>query len=113
MTDFLVQTGATIVCPHGGQVAGIPSSNVLLDGQPVLTQTDTFIVAECSFTIPTPAGPVPHPCIQARWLVPSLRVRVNGQAVILRTSTGICQAADQAPQGPPSVIATQVQVGGE
>jgi PAAR motif len=101
-----VQTGSTIICPHGGPVSGIPSNmRVLLNGRPALTQTDTFIVVGCPIRH--------HPCVLARWITASLRIRISGRPVLLQTSTGICQAPDQAPQGPPNVIVTQMRASGE
>ena len=40
------------------------------------------------------------------------RLLVNGQPVIWNSSTGICQSAEQIPQGPPIVAATQIRVSG-
>jgi uncharacterized Zn-binding protein involved in type VI secretion len=106
----LVAVGASAMCPHGGQVS-IASSNtrVLLGGQPATTVADQFPIAGCPFTIPS--GP-PHPCVAVRWVVPATRVLINGQPAVLQTSAGLCQAADQVPQGPPTVIATQLRVTG-
>jgi len=39
-------------------------------------------------------------------------VRVGGQPVILQNSTGLCQSAEQIPQGPPNVVMTQMRVRG-
>jgi hypothetical protein len=44
--------------------------------------------------------------------VPATRILINGQPAILQASTGLCQSVEQIPQGPPTVIATQVRVGG-
>ena len=59
---------------------------------------------------PNELAEVPHPCVRVQWLVPALRVKVNLAPVILQTSVGLCLAADQAPQGPPMVSATQPRV---
>ena len=108
--SFLVQVGANIVCPHGGKVNIITSNTrVFISGQPVSTQNDLYQIAGCPFTIPS--GPY-HPCVQVKWLVPSNRILVNGQPAILQSSSGICQASDQAPQGAPIVVATQIRVKG-
>jgi hypothetical protein len=105
--SFLLHVGATAICPHGGQVSVIPSNTrVTVNGQPVATIGDQFMIAGCSFVV----GNVPQPCLQVQWLVPATRVTVNGQPVILQTSSGLCQGA--APQGPPNVIVTQVRVSG-
>jgi hypothetical protein len=106
MPGFLFHVGAAATCPHGGQVATIPSSGrVLVSGQPVATLADICLIAGCTF------APVkPQPCVKVQWLVPATRVFVNGQPVILQTSTGLCQSAEQIPQGPPIVVATQSRV---
>ncbi len=109
MPAFLFHVGATALCPHAGQVTTISSNaRVLVGGLPVATLGDQFLVAGCAFS--TPAGP--HPCVKVQWLTPALRVLVNGQPAILMTSTGLCQAPDQVPQGPPIVLTTQVRVTG-
>jgi uncharacterized Zn-binding protein involved in type VI secretion len=105
----LVHVGATILCAHAGP-ATIVSSNarVLVSGQPVATVADQTLVAGCPFNV---TG-APHPCVRVQWLTPALRVLVNGQPALLQTSTGLCLAADQAPQGPPVVAAAQPRVVG-
>jgi uncharacterized Zn-binding protein involved in type VI secretion len=102
----LLHVGASVFCAHGGP-ATIASSNarVLVSGLPVATLADQTLVAGCSFNV---GGP--HPCVRVQWLTPALRVLVNGQPALLQTSTGICLAADQAPQGPPLVAAAQPRV---
>jgi hypothetical protein len=105
---FLMHVGATAICPHGGQVTTISANaRVLVGGQPVATLGDTYLVAGCAFTVPPP-----RPCVTVQWLVPASRVLVNRHPAILQTSTGICQSADQVPQGPPTVVATQVRARG-
>lgn len=110
MPGFLLHVGATANCPHGGQVSIISTnSRVLVSGQPVATLSDTYLIAGCPFTLPSGK---PQPCVKVQWLVPASRVMVSGQPVILQTSTGICQSAEQIPQGAPIVIATQTRVSG-
>lgn len=110
MSGNVVHVGATIMCPHMGTVTAITSNaRVFVSGQPVVTVSDTFTVSGCTFLMTTPS---PQPCILARWLVPSARILVNGQSAILKTSSGICQSAAQAPQGPPNVLVTQPGVKG-
>ena len=109
MPGFLMQLGATCICPHGGQVTAITTNTrVLLGGQPALTMADTYTIAGCAFTV----GPKPQPCVLARWIVPAVRVRINGQQAILQSSVGLCQSAEQIPAGPPTVVVTQVRVKG-
>ncbi len=110
MPGYLLHVGATAICPHGGQVSIISSNTrVLVSSQPVATLNDTFLVAGCAFTIPVGK---PQPCIKVQWLVPATRVKVGGQPVILQASTGLCQSAEQIPQGPPNVLVTQLRVKG-
>ena len=92
------------MCPHGGQLTTVPSTTrVLVSGQPVATLGDFFPIAGCTFTVPAK----PQPCIKAQWLVPATRVLANGQPVILQSSTGLCQSAEQIPQGAPIPTAVQ------
>ncbi len=108
MPGLLYHVGAQTVCPHAGQATTISSNTrVLVSGQPVATLSDTTTVGGCPFTVP---GPKPQPCMTVKWLVPAARVLVNGQPALLQTSTGICQSAEQIPQGPPTIVATQTRV---
>lgn len=113
MADPLLHVGAVAQCPHGGTVS-IQSGNtrVKVGGQAVALVNDTFTVSGCPFQVP--AGPTtkPQPCVTLRWVRPAARVKVNGQPVILKTSSGICQSAEQIPQGPPTVTTTQMRVKG-
>jgi hypothetical protein len=110
MGSPLFHVGAQAMCPHGGQVTTIPASpRVTVGGQPVATMADTYLVAGCVFTIPPGK---PSPCLKVQWLVPATRVLAGGQPVILSTSSGLCQSPEQAPQGPPSVVVTQLRATG-
>ena len=107
MPGPIFHVGATAICPHGGQVQTISSNTrVLLGGMPAATLADTYLVAGCVFTV----GTKPQPCVRVQWLVPAVRVTVMGQPVILQTSTGLCLSAEQIPQGPPTIVATQPRV---
>ncbi len=108
MPGFLYAVGASATCPHGGQVQFQPTNTkVLANGVPVATMADIFVVAGCAFTVPPGK---PQPCVKVLWTVPAARVLINGQPAILQTSTGLCQSAEQIPQGPPLVSATQTKV---
>jgi len=110
MPGFLFHVSASAICPHGGQVSTVTSNTrVTVSGMAVATVSDFFPVAGCAFTVPLSK---PQPCMLVRWLTPATRVLVNGQPAVLQTSNGICQSAEQAPQGPPTVIATQTRVQG-
>jgi hypothetical protein len=109
----LFHVGAAAICPHAGQVTTVSSNTrVTVSGQPVATMNDTYTVAGCPFQIPVGPGTKPQPCVKVQWLVPALRVLVSGQPAILQSSSGLCQSAEQIPQGPPSVVATQPRVSG-
>src|SRR5688500_7298909 len=100
MPGFLVQVGATAMCPHAGQVSIVSSNTrVLVGGQPAATLGDQFLIAGCPFTVPPGK---PQPCVKVQWLAPAMRVLIGGQPAILQTSTGLCLSAEQIPQGPPN-----------
>lgn len=110
MPGFLLHVGATAICPHGGQISIISTNTrVLVGGQPVATLADQYLVAGCAFTVPPGK---PQPCVKVQWLTPAARVLINGQPALLQTSAGLCQSAEQIPQGPPTVIVTQVRAQG-
>ncbi len=111
MPGFLYHVGATAMCPHGASVtAATTNARVLVSGQPVVTLPDIGAVAGCPFTVPVGAATKPQPCVTARFTAPAARILVNGQPAILQTSTGICQSAEQIPQGSPTVTVTQTRV---
>lgn len=107
----LTHLGMTAMCPHGGSVQVVPGNpRVKLGGQPAATVGDQFLVSGCPFQTPVPA---PSPCLTIQWLAPAVRVRAGGQPLVLSTSSGLCLAATQAPQGPPQVTVTQMRVRGQ
>jgi len=109
MPGFLYHVGASAICPHGGQISTAPGNpRVKVSSQLAATMADQSLVAACAFT----AGPKPQPCVRVQWLVPAIRVRAGGQPVLLQDSVGLCLSAEQIPQGPPTVIATQPRVKG-
>ncbi len=85
------------------------NSRVFVNKQPVLTQPDTFTVAGCPFVV----GSFPRPCILVKWVVPSSRIKVDGKSVLLKDSMGLCESADQTPQGSPNVLSAQFKVKGQ
>lgn len=112
-TGSILHVGATVMCTHGAQATAIPSnSRVLVSNQPVTVLSDTYTVAGCPFQIPIPTGTKPQPCVIIQWIVPATRVLVGGQPVLLQTSTGLCQSAEQIPQGAPSVASVQMRAKG-
>src|SRR5262245_39348408 len=109
MPGQIVAAGATLVCPHSAPVT-ISSTNtrVKLGGPPAATQSDTFTVVGCTFTV----GPKAQPCVEVQWIQAATRGQVNHTPVVLDTSTGMCFSADKIPQGPPRVVTTQIRVKG-
>ncbi|SRR6266566_310606 len=108
MADYIVHVNATINCPHQGRATIISSNTrVKVGGNAVATLNDLYTISQCSLSSAVP----PHPCLTVQWLVPALKVRVNRQPVILKSSTGLCLAGP-LPQGPPTVVSTQTQVKG-
>ncbi|MCU1425692.1 MAG: hypothetical protein JWM51_1983 [Microbacteriaceae bacterium] len=107
MPGPVLQVGATVLCPHGGQVSAVTSnSRVLLGGSPAVTVGDTYPVAGCVFNV----SGKPQPCVTAKWMVVATRVMVGGQPVVIQGGSGLCYSAEQAPQGPASVVSTQPKV---
>ena len=103
----VVSVIATLTCPHSAPVLLVSSnSRVLLSGQPAMTVQDQFTVVGCAFTV----GPKAQPCQRVEWTAPAVKVTVSKQKVILSDSQGQCWSADNIPQGPPRVIATQPRV---
>jgi peptidoglycan hydrolase-like protein with peptidoglycan-binding domain len=79
-----------LLCPHGGNVRGFPTSTTPdpTTGLVPLKATDPFIVVGC----PLPA-PFPSPCVTVRWIFTTkLELDI--------TSQGMCISASGVPQGP-------------
>jgi hypothetical protein len=109
MPGYLLAVNSTLMCSHAGQFSIITSnSKVKLDGQPAVTQQDTCTISGCPFMVSL----APHPCVLAKWLVVATRVKIGSNFAVLKDSTALCQAADQAPQGPPNIVVTQMKVKG-
>ena len=99
----VLTSASTVMCPHGG-LAQLLTTNTeaLVDGAPVLLQTDVHPIVGCPFT------PVAYsPCVSIRWLTGATRTLVREVPVLLQTSVGLCLNAAQAPQG--TAIVVQVQ----
>lgn len=104
MSGNLLHVNATVNCPHGGQATLLPSrTRVLASGQPVATLADVYTITGCAFTV----GTKPQPCVTIKWVTPSARITLDGQPAILQSSVGLCQSAEQIPQGPPNVVVVQ------
>ncbi len=109
MAQPILHVGALVQCPHQIPAQMIAASTrVKVGGQPVLVVNDTFLIAGCPFTV----GPKYQGCVKILWVVPAMRVKAGGQFVLLKDSTGICQSAEQIPNGPPSVMVVQMRAKG-
>ncbi|MEV4869225.1 hypothetical protein ACFWAT_00525 [Streptomyces syringium] len=104
MSGNLLHVNATVTCPHGARATILPAqTRVVVSGNVASSVADLYTVSGCPFTVAN----VPHPCVTIRWVAPSTRIRINGSPAVLRSSTGLCLAADQAPQGPPNISVVQ------
>ncbi|MEU4428718.1 hypothetical protein AB0F81_49600 [Actinoplanes sp. NPDC024001] len=107
MSRNLQHVDETMSCPHGGRASIAPGrSRVLADGHPVATLADRWTVAGCTFTV----GNKPQPCVTVSWTTAAERVRAQGSPVLSQASTGLCQSAEQVPQGPPQISVVQQRV---
>lgn len=95
----LIPFGTQIKCSHGGTVmptGGNP--RVKATGRPILMLLGGYPVAGCPFTIPTPGGPKPQPCIRVQWVTGTMRSKAGGVA-LLQNSNGLCFSAEGIMQG--------------
>lgn len=106
----LITTAAVMMCPHGGTVQGVPSNpRAQAGGAPLLTASDTFVIAGCTFAI----GTLLHPCVSVQWVQPAAHSTAGGNPALTMASIGLCVAADQAVQGQVQIATTQHSVSGE
>jgi hypothetical protein len=119
MPGFLMHLNAAMQCFHQAKATVSPSqTRVLVNGQPITTistpMTPIATVAGCPFQIPVGAGTKLQPCVTVKWTMPSTRFVVGGFPVALITTPGpapgVCQSAEQIPQGAPVVSAVQTRV---
>ena len=100
MPGHLLGQNTQALCGHGGQARPtVVFPRVKLSGVPVVLQTAPFLVSGC---------PLPVPCTAGNFQTGAVRVRAQGQPVLLRDSQAVC-----APTGGPlQVLQTQVRVKG-
>jgi uncharacterized Zn-binding protein involved in type VI secretion len=106
MPGFILHSGATVLCLHGGQASPTAlSPHVRVGGQPVTTQSAPYSVAGCPFT----PGTNPLPCVTAQFITAATRVRAGGLPVLLQDSQAVC-----TPNGTGvNTLVTQVRVRGQ
>jgi hypothetical protein len=121
MPGFLLHLNAGMQCFHLAKATVVPTqARVLVNGQPITTistpATPIAAVAGCPFVIPVPPPPAtkPQPCVTVKWTMPSARFVLGGLPAALVPAPGpgpgICQSAEQIPQGAPIVSAVQNRV---
>jgi len=97
MPGFLLHSGASVLCSHGGQAsATAPNPRVLVSGQPTVLITAPWVVAGCPLVPP----PLP-PCLTAQWIVGTVRVTSVGQPLVVQSGQAIC-----VPTGTPLIPVT-------
>jgi hypothetical protein len=107
MPGYILDSGVTIACPHGGQGSVVPrAKRASLGGKPPLLVDDVTTVSGCSFNV----SGSPSPCLSVRWQLPATKVSVESTAVLLSSSIGMCVNAAQAPQGTALVTGFQTKV---
>src|SRR5687767_7844537 len=121
MPGLLMHQLAKVSCPHGTGTVNIPPApgppvRAAVGVSPVAPSTTILTVIGCPFTVPTPGGPKPQPCVTVEWANVSARVRVNGTAILLQSTppsspaAAMCFSAEKIPQGPPIVQFVQTRV---
>ena len=109
MADFLIRVQDTLFCPHGGPLQIMPqNAKVLVQGLPLATAQDQFVVSGGPFTVPPST---PQPCVTATF-APAVKVLLVRKPAVLKSSVAVCEAAPKIPQGPPTVAVTQLKVMG-
>jgi hypothetical protein len=110
MPGNMITTGSVITCPHGGTAMPVPTNfRVLVDGQPVMLESDIHTVVGCPFMIPATPSPIPSPCVIIRWSGGSTVTKVNGVSVLVQSSVGICYNPTNVPQGTAVIASTQAR----
>lgn len=89
----------SVMCGHGGTATPAPSQvRVKIGGALAAVATDVYSVAGCALSsVPSP------PCLVLQWLMPAMRVKVQGAPLLLNTSQPMAV-------GPGVVIPGQVRV---
>src|SRR5438093_10780222 len=110
MAGNTLNINSSLQCPHGGSVQIISANTrVKVDNAYAALSTDQFIISGCPFQIPIGTGTKPSPCMTVQWVLSDLKVKVNSTATLSRSSVGICQTAEQIPQGPVLIANTQAK----
>jgi hypothetical protein len=110
MAGNTLNVNSTLQCPHGGSIKIISTNvRVKVDNAYAALSTDQYMVSGCPFQIPIGTGTIPSPCLTVKWILSDMRVKVNSTATLSRSSVGLCQNAQQVPQGAVVIANTQVK----
>lgn len=117
MPGFLLHVNTSLNCFHAAKATVAPSqARVLVDKNLVANISAQIAVAGCPFQVPAPGGTKPQPCVTVKWTMPSTRFLVDGKPAGLVPNPGpgpgVCQSAEQIPQGAPNVVKVQTRVTG-
>jgi hypothetical protein len=106
MPGYLLHLNAGVTCSHAGQAKPtVTIPKVLVMGQAIATNAAPWAIAGCTLPPPIVAN---GPCVAAKFVTASLRVKSFGVPVLLQDSQAIC-----APTGTPLLITvTQTRVFG-
>lgn len=88
MTGTLLHINAIVFCEHTGQampVMAVPQ--VMVSGNPVVTQMDSYTVTGCQNPTLTNGAPA---CATAQWSTAATKVFANKIPVLLSTSQATC-----------------------
>jgi len=106
MAGRILTNSSTIICPHGGQATLFTSNTRTSATAHVLLETDVHPIAGCVFQV----SGKPSPCIRVEWNGGAGSVKVSGTPVLVESSMGLCYNGENAPQGPATVVNTQLKV---
>jgi hypothetical protein len=85
MSGLILDLGAAITCPHGGQVSPVTdNTQVLVYGRRALLVSDSFPIVGCTFEAPRPHVTGPQPCLQTIWSAPAARVLITATRCLCR-----------------------------
>jgi hypothetical protein len=105
MPGPLIQIGATLMCPHGGQITITPSGpSPTIDGMPVATIAAVGVVAGCANI-----GPNLKPCTTVTWTAGTTQVTMNGVPALLPTSPAVFDCIPPVAGAPAIVVPPTVQ----
>lgn len=117
MPGYIVHEQAQMTCPHGGTVTIVGGqARVQMNKQSAATSSGKITVAGCPFQVPIGTGTKPQPCVTVQWTNIATRVKAGAMVLLQPTpggsGAGICQSAEQIPQGPPMVSSVQSRAKG-